>query len=327
MNFSDTYTAYRKAIDERLLDPTIGRTPESLYEPTRYILDGGGKRVRGVLLLLSCSAMGGSVESALNAAAAVEILHNFTLVHDDIMDSAPTRRGRQTVHTKWDEGTAILVGDVMIGLAQLQLLKDAPERIVEVLDSFTRGIVDVCEGQALDREYEERCDVSEEEYLQMIAMKTGRLAEMAAEIGGHCGEGSPVQIDALREYAQNLGLAFQIQDDLLDLTADEERLGKEIGKDIMEGKRTWLVVQAAGMELPAEDRQLLERLLQNPGLPAEEVPAAREMFKRNGILQSASEAVVAYSNRAVEAIERGVEPSEARDHLVELCEMLVNREH
>ena len=327
MNFSETYTSYKEAIDTKLLDPTIGRTPESLYEPTRYILDGGGKRVRGVLLLLSCSAMGGSVESALNAAAAVEILHNFTLVHDDIMDNAPTRRGRQTVHTKWDEGTAILVGDVMIGLAQLLLLEDTPERITEILDSFTRGIVDVCEGQALDREYEERSDIDEEEYLRMIAMKTGRLAEMAAEIGGHCGNGSPEQIDALRKYARNLGLAFQIQDDLLDLTADEATLGKEIGKDIMEGKRTWLVVQATAMELPEQDRLLLNRLLQNPGLPAEEVPAAREMFERNGVLRSASEAVIAYSNRAVEAIERGVEPSSSRDHLVELCGMLVNREY
>lgn len=325
MDHRQTYDAYREAIDRHLPSATEGRTPGSLYEPTRYILEGGGKRIRGVLVMLACRAVGGDAEGALDAAAAVEILHNFTLVHDDIMDRAPTRRGRETVHTKWDEGTAILVGDVMIGIAQLLLLKNTQNRCEEILDSFTRAIVDVCEGQSLDREYETRGDIGEGEYLEMIAMKTGRLAEMAVEIGGYIGGGTENQIDCLRAYARNLGLAFQIQDDLLDLTADEEALGKEIGKDIQEGKRTWLVVHAGTRDLSSEDRILLQRLLDTPGLPAGEVPAIREMFDCNGVLKDATAAVEEYSRRAIEALTE-LPPSEARDMLEWLCRMLVDRE-
>lgn len=326
MDHRQTYDEYREMLDRHLTTVTAGRTPASLYEPTSYVLEGGGKRVRGVLVMLACRAVGGDPDRALDAAAAVEILHNFTLVHDDIMDRAPTRRGRETVHTRWDEGTAILVGDVMIGLAQLLLLKNAAERTNELLCSFARGIVDVCEGQALDREYETRSDIGEEEYLEMIAMKTGRLAEMAAEIGGHVGGGTEKQIDCLRAYARHLGLAFQIQDDLLDLTADEEALGKEIGKDIQEGKRTWLVVRAGTCDLSSEDRTLLRRLLDTPGLPVDEVPTIREMFDRNGILKDASEAVAAHSRKAIEALHELPE-SEGRDSLEWLCRMLVDRLH
>lgn len=325
MDHRTTYDAYREAIDRHLPVATEGRTPSSLYEPTRYILEGGGKRIRGVLVMLACRAVGGDPDRALDAATAVEILHNFTLVHDDIMDRAPTRRGRETVHTKWDEGTAILVGDVMIGLAQLLLLRSVGDRCEEILDSFTRAIVDVCEGQALDREYEGRGDIGEEEYLRMIAMKTGRLAEMAVEVGGHIGGGTRRQIDCLCTFARYLGLAFQIQDDLLDLTADEEALGKEIGKDIQEGKRTWLVVHAGTRDLSQEDHVLLQSLLDTPGLPADEVPAIREMFDRNGILKDASEAVAAYSRKAVEALHE-LPASEGRDSLEWLCGMLIDRE-
>ena len=327
MDHRDTYIALKEAIDERLPLATEGRVPDSLYEPTRYILEGGGKRVRGVLLILACRATGGTTEDALDAATAIEILHNFTLVHDDIMDSAPTRRGRQTVHTKWDEGTAILVGDVMIGLAQLLLMRNPKDRCEDIVCAFTHGIIDVCEGQALDREFEIRSDIDQEEYLRMIGMKTGRLAEVAAGIGGHLGGASPDQIDALCEYARNLGLAFQIQDDLLDLVADEETLGKEIGKDLLEGKRTYLVVRANEADLDTEERALLDRLLERPGLDSSEIGAARDLFERHGILKQAAEAVERYSEAAVTAIEEGLDPSEARDHLVWLCRMLVNRVH
>ena len=238
MDFLRQYELWKEEIDKRLDELVRERTPRSLYLPVEHILGGGGKRIRAVLLLMACKAVGGSPEKVLDAALSVEILHNFTLVHDDIMDKAATRRGRQTVHTKWDEGTAILVGDVMIGLAQQLLLKSIDGNCTPALTAFSRGIIDVCEGQALDREFERRMDVTTGEYLYMIAMKTGRLVEMAAEIGGLAGEGSDEQIRSLCAYARKLGLAFQIQDDLLDLTADETLLGKEIGRDIVEGKRT-----------------------------------------------------------------------------------------
>ena len=325
MNDSSLYEECRERIDARLATLVEGREPASLYEPTAHILAGGGKRVRGALVMLACEAVGGDRDGALDAAAAVEILHNFTLVHDDIMDNAATRRGRATVHTKWDVGTAILVGDVMIGLAQ-QLLVTSPTReCARILDAFARGIVDVCEGQALDRAYETRVDVRPDEYERMIAMKTGRLLEMAAEIGALLGEGSEREIDALRAYARNLGLAFQVQDDLLDLTADEARLGKRIGGDVIEGKRTYLVVQGIAATLEPADRALLDRLLATPGLPAGEIAAVRTLFERSGIIDRARAAVIDYEERATAQLETLL-PGPARDALDRFARMLTARE-
>src|SRR5437868_4329899 len=228
MDFQSHYLHYKSLVDERLCQVLEGRQPASLYEPTRHILSGGGKRIRAVLVMLAAEAVGSDGRDALDGGVAAEMLHNFTLVHDDIMDRAATRRGRATVHTKWDEGTAILVGDVMIGMAQQILLASVPKRAIEIIDAFTRGIVDVCEGQMLDKDFETRNDVTLDDYMQMIAMKTGRLVEMAAEVGGLIGDGTPEQIAGLRSYARHVGQAFQIQDDLLDIIADESALGKRI---------------------------------------------------------------------------------------------------
>lgn len=324
MNYSHHYESYKSLVNEQLHGLVRNRLPQSLYIPTEHVLQGGGKRVRAVLVMLACEAVGRDGRAALNAGIAVEILHNFTLVHDDIMDRADTRRGRATVHAKWDEGTAILVGDVMIGLAQQRLLQDAGERCVEILNAFAQGIIDVCEGQALDREFEKRNDVSPEEYLQMIAMKTGRLVEMAAEIGGLIGGGNADEINALRAYARNIGLAFQIQDDLLDLIADEQEFGKQIGKDIIEGKRTYLVVQAIRKELDDGERELLNRLLQGPGLPPEEIGAARDMFARHGILDEARADVERYCAEAAACLEK-LPNLPARDMLKWFAEMLMRR--
>lgn len=324
MNFQDHYESYRRLIDERLAELVADRSPRSLYEPTEHILAGGGKRVRPVLVMLACEAVGRDGRDALQAGLGVEILHNFTLVHDDIMDRAETRRGRPTVHAKWDEGTAILVGDVMIGLAHKLLLERAGDRCLEVMNAVAQGIVDVCEGQALDREFECRNDVTPDEYLHMIAMKTGRFVEMAAEIGGLIGGGTDDEIEALRAYSRNIGLAFQIQDDLLDLTADEDRLGKQIGRDIIEGKRTFLVVRAAGKNLNEAERELLERLLNGPGLPAAEIDAARRMFERNGVLSEARSEVERYCAEASACLDR-LPDAPARGMLAWFAGMLMHR--
>jgi geranylgeranyl diphosphate synthase type II len=296
----------------------------SLYEPTRYVLSGGGKRIRAVLVMLAAEAVGGDGHTALDAGVAVEILHNFTLVHDDIMDSAATRRGRATVHARWDEGTAILVGDVMIGLAQQVLLTQIPPRAVDVVQAFTAGIVDVCEGQMLDKDYETRNDVTLDDYLHMIAMKTGRLVEMAAEVGGLIGGASPGQLEGLRAYARHVGQAFQIQDDLLDITADEAELGKRIGGDVMEGKRTYLLVQALDRVTDGEDRQLLDRFLQEQGLPEDQVNAMRDLYERHGILDVARDDVRRYIDCATSDL--AVLPdTPARDMLLWFAQMLMTR--
>jgi geranylgeranyl diphosphate synthase type II len=324
MDFQQHYQNYKALVDERLATVAADREPRSLYEPTHYILSCGGKRVRAVLVMLAAEAVGGDGPSALDAAAGVEMLHNFTLVHDDIMDRAETRRGRQTVHTRWDEGVAILVGDVLIGMAQNLVLERPPARCAQVLGAFSRGIVDVCEGQALDREFETRDDVTLDDYMHMIAMKTGRLAETAAEVGGLVGEGTDGQIEALRAYARHLGHAFQIQDDLLDITADEEVLGKRIGGDVIEGKKTYLLVRALERVREGDDRRLLERLVANKGLPAGEIGAMRDLYARHGILAEADAAVRESTARAEDHL-HALPEGPARDMLAWFTRMLLNR--
>jgi geranylgeranyl diphosphate synthase type II len=320
----ELFSRYKTLIDERLRRFAERSEPQSLYEPTHYVLGGGGKRVRGVLALLAADAVGGCGADVVDAGAAVETLHNFTLVHDDIMDRADTRRGRPTVHTRWDEGTAILAGDVMIGLAYDAVLHSALDRKLEIIDALNRGIIDVCEGQALDCELARRVSVSLEDYLHMIAMKTARLAETAAEVGAIAGGGSPEQIAALRSYARNVGLAFQIQDDLLDITAESAAFGKKIGGDVIEGKRTYLLVRALETVGEAADREMLDWLVSANGLPESEVAAMRELYRRNGLLDDARAAVERYIDAAGRDIDT-VADDDARAALRGFADMLLER--
>jgi geranylgeranyl diphosphate synthase type II len=230
----------------------------------RYILSGGGKRIRAVLVLLACRAVGGPVRRALPAAVAVEVMHNFTLVHDDVIDRAPTRRGRPTVHMKWDVNTAILVGDVLLGDAYMSLASVRGADHQRLFTIFTRGLLEVCNGQAYDIAFEQRDNVTVRQYFSMIEKKTGTLIATATELGGVIGGGSKRQTDALRRFGLRLGRAFQLQDDLLDITADPEAFGKTIGGDILEGKRTYLLLSAAE-KTTGHDRAMVDRVLRREG--------------------------------------------------------------
>ncbi|MCE7933910.1 MAG: polyprenyl synthetase family protein [Chlorobi bacterium CHB2] len=324
MTFDERYQRYRAEADRRIIELLERTDPASLYQPTRYVLEAGGKRVRAVLVMLAAEAVGGEPMAALDAGAAVEILHNFTLVHDDIMDRSATRRGRQTVHTRWDEGTAILVGDVMIGIAYQIILKGVQSRQPQVMAALSQGLVDVCEGQMLDKDFETRQNVCMDDYLQMVTMKTGRLLETAAEVGAQLGGGTPQQIAALCRYARQLGIAFQIQDDLLDITAEAAELGKPIGGDVVEGKRTWLVVRALERATLPDDRQLLSRFLSAKGFPPEEVPAMRSLFQRNGVIEAAQQEVRLHTERAEQELQILPE-GEPRQMLLWFTQMLLNR--
>lgn len=323
MDFNQHYRNYKTLVDEALERLVANEEPRSLYEPTHYVLSGGGKRIRGVLVMLAAEAVGADGRDALEAGVGVEILHNFTLVHDDIMDRAATRRGRQTVHTRWDEGTAILVGDVMIGLAQRIMMARPARRSAEAVDAFARGLIDVCVGQSLDRDFETRHDVTLDDYMHMIAMKTGRLAETAAEVGALIGDGTPEQIEGLRAYGRHIGQAFQIHDDLLDITAEEAELGKRIGGDVIEGKKTYLLIRALE-RATGEDRKLLDTFLANKGLPADRIDEMRSLYERLGIIDAAREDVRLYIERA-EMDLLSLPDTPARAMLLWFAQMLMNR--
>lgn len=303
-DFKSVYATYLRQVEEYLHNLPSGKTlPHSLYDPFRYVLSAGGKRLRPVLTMMSAVAAGGKAEDALGAGAAIEILHNFTLVHDDIMDKSPLRRGNPTVHTRWNEATAILAGDVMMGYAYHILLHSTPATALPaVMSEFTQGFIEVCEGQALDLEFHHRQDVSMADYLQMIEKKTAWLLQIAAVMGGMVGNGSPEHLAALRLYARSIGIAFQIQDDLLDLTADGAELGKSIGHDIVEGKKTYLIVRAQEVAQSAEHRSLLDEFYERGGLPQERIPAIRTMMQELGVLADAQACADQYFTTAQQAI-------------------------
>ncbi|MBK7979522.1 MAG: polyprenyl synthetase family protein [Ignavibacteriae bacterium] len=266
-----------------------GKFPKSLYEPCDYIINSGGKRLRPFLVMLSAKAVN-SNKSVLNAAIAVELFHNFTLVHDDIMDNADKRRGRATLHIKYDVNTAILAGDNLMAIAYQSLLKDCKNIGTSAVEDFTQGLIEVCEGQSLDKDFEIRKKVSIDEYLIMINKKTAALAETCCSIGAKLGGGNSNEIKSLKKFGKFLGLAFQIQDDLLDISADEAEFGKKIGGDLIEGKKTYLLLKALE-KAKGENLKLVQKVIDQKGIQAEEVITYKKLYEDLGIIKDASDEV------------------------------------
>ena len=323
MNFKQRYVDYKKLVDSYLREFIRDSRPRSLYQPIRYVLGAGGKRIRSILVLLACEAVGGRKESAVHASAAMELLHNFTLVHDDIMDNASSRRGRATVHTKWDHNVAILVGDEILALAYRALLKTVSPRIRDVSRVFTEGVVEVCEGQAYDKEFETRSNVRVADYLLMIQKKTGKLVAVSTELGGLIGNGSAKQVTALRKYGERVGRAFQIQDDLLDIVADEEEFGKTIGSDLQEGKRTYLLLEAL-RNASGKDKRLLQAVMRNGGVSRKRVKEFQRIYRETGAMDSAQKKIARDIADAKLELQR-LPDSRARGMLYWFTEMLLHR--
>ena len=301
MKYISLYETERKKINKILSSALKKRKPASLYEPGSYILNSGGKRLRPLLVLLSSKAVGGNFKDAYNAAAAVEMLHNFTLVHDDIMDNADKRRGRLTLHKMYDNSTAILTGDSLLSIAYEYLLKDCNGSAKQVISSFTHGLIEVCEGQSLDTDFELRKNVSLSEYIVMIKKKTAAMAEMCCKIGALLGGGTKSQVNALGNYGLNLGIAFQIQDDLLDISADEKKFGKTIGGDLVEGKKTFLFLEALEKSR-GEDRKKLKKVIENKGVRRNQVLNYKMIYEKLGVLDDARSEIRAYTQKALRSI-------------------------
>ncbi len=264
--------------------------PSLLVHPIQYILKGKGKRLRPILSLLTAEACGGSFKSAIPVALAVEILHNFTLVHDDIMDEDNIRHGMPTVHSKWDDGTAILTGDAMLSLA-LKTLQDVPMNNHKILTVFTDGLLAVCEGQAYDKEFESQDHVSVDDYLNMIDLKTGHLIGMAAELGALSVCDDDILCKAVRDYGRKLGRAFQIQDDILELYASESEMGKSLDSDVLLGKKTYPILKARELnetkiqkafDVVSEDvkkgKKIIRDVLEMEGIKQDTLMKVREMI-------------------------------------------------
>ncbi len=322
--YEKKYQRYKTLIDKKMYSSVRKNKPASLYEPMKYVLSSPGKRIRPLLIILSCEAVGGTATEALHAAAAIEVLHNFTLVHDDIMDNAESRRGRATVHMRWDSNVAILVGDELVAVAYRELLRTRSKAIAQVADVFTEGVVEVCEGQAYDKEFELMNNVTVDDYLLMIGKKTGKLFSASAEIGALIGGGTEREIRALRSFGSYIGRAFQVQDDLLDVIADEKEFGKKIGGDIIEGKKTFLLIHALD-RAQGRDKKLLMSIVKHKGTSRKNIPVIKEIYHRLGIIELAKQSINRDIRQANLELEK-LRDTPARSMLFWFSKMVLNRQ-
>ena len=261
----------QKLIEERIASITYNHPAPGLFEPIAYILSLGGKRLRPVLTAMACEIFSDEVEPSLDPAVGLELFHNFTLLHDDLMDCADKRRGKLTVHRKWNDNTAILSGDGLHVLSLEYILRTPPHELRDVLELFTCTAMEVCAGQQYDMEFEQRMDVTKEEYLEMIRLKTAVLLACCLKTGALIGGACNSDADGLYQFGINIGLAFQLKDDLLDVYADTEKFGKNIGGDILCNKKTYLLISALELAEGETKQQLLEQLQRNPDSDAERV--------------------------------------------------------
>ncbi|MFI3333230.1 MAG: polyprenyl synthetase family protein [Rikenellaceae bacterium] len=298
--------------------------PERLYAPISYSLGSGGKRIRPMLVLLSYSLFGDNLTSALPAAAAVEVFHNFTLLHDDIMDNATVRRGKPAVHVKWNKNVAILSGDVMMILAYRLLSETSPTTIPQLLAEFNTMATEVCEGQQYDMDYELRTKVSMVEYLRMIELKTSVLLGSSAAIGAILSGATSEQCSLLKRFATEVGIAFQLQDDLLDSYGDKQ-LGKAIGGDILEGKQTFLM-NSAMSRATEEQREVLRTTHLDESLTKEaKIERIKSLYDQLDVVRYTEQQIANRFDKALSLLNLVEAPAERVAPLKEFVEGLINR--
>lgn len=295
--------AYQKSFITYLEDFTVHKEPNNLYAPINYILNLGGKRLRPVLTLMTSEVFGQTAQKAMDAALSIEVFHNFSLVHDDIMDDAPLRRGKATVHEKWDINTGILSGDAMLILAYQLFENYEPNTFQSLAKLFSKTALEVCEGQQYDIDFETRNDVTIPEYLKMIEYKTAVLVGAAMKMGAIVADASENDQNIIYDFGRYLGIAFQLQDDYLDAFGNPETFGKQVGGDILENKKTYLYLKT--MELGSSDVQknLEETMMNNLISVEEKVQKVKELFNKSGASEATQEAVKQYTSEAFKVLE------------------------
>lgn len=300
------------------------RSPRELYEPISYMMGLGGKRMRPALLLMGCNLYSDEITHAIRPAMAIEVFHNFTLLHDDIMDLAPLRRGKQTVHEKWNTSVAILSGDVMLVEAYKLLMEVDPSLLPVVLGIFNQTAVEVCEGQQTDMNFETQEQVSVADYLEMIRLKTSVLLGAALKIGALLGGADDREASLLYDFGVNMGLAFQLQDDILDVYGDPEKFGKQVGGDILANKKTFLLIRARELA-QGDDAAELDRWLTSAD-PAGKVAAVTALFDRIGVRELAREQMESFARQAFESLDRLSVPADRKELLLQFAGQILVRE-
>lgn len=304
----------------------IGNTkPANLYQPIQYTLGMGGKRLRPVMILMACDLFGESIETAMNAAMAIELFHNFTLLHDDIMDKATMRRNRPTVHKKFGENIAILSGDAMSNLAYQYLLKTESPALHKIVTLFAKTATEVCEGQQLDMDYENNRIVSISDYLEMIRLKTAVLMACSLKTGALIGNASHQDASYLYNFGIRLGLAFQLQDDLLDVYADQDQFGKKTGGDILANKKTFLLLKSLDLASPGQRNELLYWINAKDFNPDEKIALVKRIYTELHIDQITSEAINSYYRDAMAELDLVAVETGKKEQLLILAQKLMKR--
>ncbi len=306
---------YISIVNNAIENLKLPSQPSGLYDPIRYTLDCGGKRLRPVLTLASCEAMGKDPITAIHQAIAIEMFHNFTLLHDDVMDNADVRRGRPTVHKKWNEETAILSGDAMLTTSTMLLAIKSGEHLSTALDLFNGTAMNIYEGQQLDMDFEKRLDVSVEEYMEMIRLKTSVLLGCACGMGALMGGAQFETQVQFFNYGVNLGLAFQLQDDFLDTYGNPETFGKAIGGDILNDKKTWLLITALNEDESGTVKSLLGAAID----PDEKISKVRAIYDKLNLPDRIHELIRAYIDTAISCLDQLPISPEARAFFIELA--------
>ena len=320
-------TTLLKLVEQAINEISYPKYPGSLYEPISYIMSLGGKRIRPTMLLMAADLFNGDIKKALPAALAIETFHNFTLIHDDIMDNAPLRRGKQTVHEKWSTNTAILSGDVMMVEANKHITRVDIAVLKPAIDTFNTTAQGVCEGQQLDMEFENREDVSIEEYIDMIRLKTAVLLGGAMKLGAIVAGANDKDAGLIYDFGENLGIAFQLQDDILDVFGDPDKVGKQVAGDIIANKKTFLLLKLQEVA-DHDDSQSLKQAGQLSGRDIKrKIEQVTALYDKYNIRAIATAEMKIYLDKAFKALNEIQVPDVQKTEVIKIAKQLMDREH
>lgn len=322
----DKIKAFEKIIEDAVHGVLVGCQPPTLFVPARYMLSLGGKRLRPLLTLMAADMFNRNTKEVIHAALAVEIFHNFSLVHDDLMDAADLRRGHPTVHKKWSDNNAILSGDALVIEAYKYIAKTPDALLPEILELFSTTAMEICKGQQYDMDFEQRFDVSEEEYIEMIRLKTAVLIGCALKMGAMIAGAPALDADALYQFGINMGLAFQLKDDLLDVYGDPETFGKKIGGDILCNKKTFLLIRSLKNANPSQKNELIRCLDAKEFDPDEKIRFVKNIYDELKLKHIVENLIEKYYLASLDYLASINVPDKRKNDLVTLSEKLMYRE-